>query len=267
MPKSYSYNEIITTLEKVGLSKGDIVYVQSALWKFRNIDNNLNISKLPNYFFDAISEVIGASGTIVVPTSSQNIMNTKVPFDIDLTPSHERGIFSEFVRLHPDSQRSFHPFSSYSAIGPSSSDIVSDTPRQAYGPNSPEDRLINLNARILILGLNENIITTTHHIEHVIGVPYRYYKEFMHPVMRNGSIKIEPYYQYVYYLNSDIEHGENKRIFASIGDSLDVKSANLGLGMVHSYKMSDFYKFSVKAFQNNIYIWCKFDPEVRPWRL
>ena len=266
MLESYSFNDIINVLRDVGLTEGDIVYVQSALWKFKNISNEMDISKLPNYIFDAISEIISSSGTIVVPTSSQNIMNTDIPFDVDLTTSHERGLFSEFVRLHFDSQRSFHPFSSYAAVGAQSDEIVKNTPRQAYGPNSPEDRLIKLGARILILGLDKNIITTTHHIEHIIGVPYRYHKEFMHPVIRDGEVKIEPYYQYVYYLNSDVEHGENKRIFDAIGTDLNVKTAKLGRGMIHSYKMSDFYNCAVKAFQENMYVWCKFNPEIRPWQ-
>lgn len=267
MPDKYSYNDILDSIMNVGIKEGDIVYVQSALWKFRNISNEMDLSFLPDYFFDAILEIIGSKGTVVVPTSSQNIMNTNESFDIDLTPSHERGIFSEFVRLKPEARRSFHPFSSYAAIGARASDIVENTTRQAYGPNSPEDRLINMDARILILGLDYNIITTTHHIEHVVGVPYRYNKEFMHPVLRDGRVNIEPFYQYVYYLNSDVEHGENKRIFDVIENYLDVKGSKLGHGMIYSYKMADFFNYAVEAFQENIYLWCKFDPKVRPWQI
>jgi aminoglycoside 3-N-acetyltransferase len=222
---------------------------------------------LSEFFFTALFEILGSEGTIVVATSSQNIMNSNIPFDLDRTPSYERGFFSEYVRLHPDSHRSFHPFSSYAAVGKKSLQIIKDVSRQAYGPDTPEFRLINMNARILMIGPTPNIITTTHHVEHMAGVPYRYHKEFLHPVMRASTISIEPFYQYVYYLNSDIEHGKNKRIFSKIEQKLDIKEAYIASNIIYSYSIADFYRLALIEFQNNMYIWCKFDPKIRPWRV
>ena len=44
-----------------------------------------------------------------------------------------------------------------------------------------------------------------HHIEQLMGVPYRYTKEFNHPVLRNGIIQYEPFYLFVRYLDSEVE--------------------------------------------------------------
>ena len=67
--------------------------------------------------FNVLSDLIDFSiGTLVVPTSSTNLCNTTIPFDINKTPS-ERGVLSEFIRQVPSAVRSFHPFYSYAAIG------------------------------------------------------------------------------------------------------------------------------------------------------
>ena len=76
-----------------------------------------------------------------------------------------------------------HPFASYSAIGKRGKDIVLDVSSFAYGPDSPEDRLIELEAKRVGVGILPTKTTSIHHVEQQVAVPYRYTKEFYHPIL------------------------------------------------------------------------------------
>ena len=139
-------------------------------------------------------------GTIVVSTATTSLCNTDNVFDIHNTPS-EMGSLTEFIRNHPDAVRSFHPFNSYAAIGKHANNICGVTTRHSVGPDTPEARLLDLDATYLSIGLHPaHTSTLIHHIEKTMGVPYRYIKEFIHPVLRDEKVVYEPFYLNLRYL-------------------------------------------------------------------
>ena len=62
--KNYNSADIIKSLKKVGLKKGDLVLINPEIYKLGKMDN-LNIY---DEFFNSIKKVIGNSGTICVNT-------------------------------------------------------------------------------------------------------------------------------------------------------------------------------------------------------
>ena len=60
-------------------------------------------------------------GFIIFIEDLHKISNTDIVFDIRNTPS-EMGAFSEYIRTKKDSVRSFHPFTSWAAIGKNAND-------------------------------------------------------------------------------------------------------------------------------------------------
>ena len=66
---------------------------------------------------DTLKEVMGKNYTIFSPSSSFNLCNTRLTFDLKNTPSHRMGPLAEFIRTQKNSTRSLHPFWSISAIG------------------------------------------------------------------------------------------------------------------------------------------------------
>jgi aminoglycoside 3-N-acetyltransferase len=194
------------------------------------------------------------------------LCNTTIPFDVRTTPSFERGLFTEYVRQLPDAKRSFHPFTSYAAVGAAAEFITSNATRHAYGPETPEARMIENRAKFLSLGVGPNIITTVHHVEHVMGVPYRYHKEFMHPVVRDGKTVIEPFYQFVWYRDADVQASQNRRLFGRLEGCLQINQAKLGRGAISCFSLADFYRLSIQEFARDIYIWCDHPPAIRPYQ-
>jgi aminoglycoside 3-N-acetyltransferase len=263
---SYRSQDIEAALHALGLGRGDTVYVISSLSRLPGLDGYKPTADTSAAFYSALRVVVGDDGTVVVPTSSQNLCNTNIPFDLVATPSFERGLFPEYVRARKDAKRSFHPFTSYSAIGAKAVHITDSVTRHAYGPETPEARMIELDAKFLALGVGPNIITTVHHVEHVMGVPYRYHKEFLHPVIRNGRTTEELFYQFVWYRDADVQACQNRRLFARLEGKLHISSSTLGRGKLSCLSLSQFYELSVREFADDIYIWCDHPPMTRPYR-
>lgn len=260
----YTYTDIVREYENIGIEPGDIVYVVSAMWQMTGYEEE-GMEALTDAYTRALLEVIGPEGTLVVSTATLNLCNTDIPFDPVETPSFNCGQVSEHVRQMPGARRSFHPFRSYAAVGARAEDIAADVSRHAYGPETPEARMIELGAKLVNIGLPPNICSTVHHVEQVMAVPYRYTKEFMHPVVRGGEIVTEPYYLHVLYRNSDVERSHNKTLFERLKPQLPIKSVQLGRGHIYAYGLSEFYREATRIFTDDIYVWCKRPPTVRPY--
>ena len=212
MAKTYSYQNIIDAFKKIGVTKGKTVLVKSDL-RFSGPFEKPNKKSTLESYFNALSEVVSlGEGTIVVPTASHKLINTAIPFDLKNTPS-QLGVLNEYIRLKDESVRSFHPFDSYTAIGKNATPICEDVSKHAYGLETPKSRLIDSDAMCVTIGLQPRFCSSSpHHIEMLMGVPYRYTKEYIHPVMRNNKITFEPFYRFVWYRDCQLKRNKNLKI-------------------------------------------------------
>ena len=262
---SYGYNNIIESLESSGVSKGDVLYVMPSLWSFPLYTDG-PLKDLPKYYYKAIRQCIGEEGTLVVSTCSTNLCNTDVVFNLDETPSYLRGAFCEYVRTLNGSFRSFHPFNSYAAIGPKAKMIVDSVGRISFGPETPEGRMVEIGAKVLMLGLSPHSCSTVHLVEHAVGSPYRYMKEFMHPVLRNEKVEIEPFYFHVYYRDMDLKGDGNRKIVKGLEKKMSFNRTRLDEGEIYVFSIKEYYEHGIKLFTENPYIWCEHSPKIRPYQ-
>ncbi len=263
----YNYRDIKNTYKEIGISKGMTVSLKTDLRFLGPYDSNSQNDLLEAHF-NAISDLIDLSvGTIVVSTATFSLCNTDNVFDILNTPS-EMGSLTEYVRTRPGSVRSLHPFASYAAIGKNANYICENTGRHSIGPNSPKARLLELDAQYLSIGLPPSRVTMViHHIEKLMGVPYRYVKEFIHPVLRNGVVIYEPFYLYVRYLECDAEMDLDNKVYPYFySEGFNTKEKKLGRGRVYSYSMNDFYLSTVKLMTEDIYACLENEPIIKPYQ-
>ena len=263
----YNIDDIRLAYKSLGVCKGSIVLLKTDI-RLLGIFKKSNNKDVLNAHFDALSDLIDLSvGTIVVSTSSTYLANTDKEFDIFNTPS-ERGVLTEFIRKLPGAVRSLHPFHSYTAIGNQAKFIASDVSRHAFGFDTPEERMINAGAICISVGLPVTATcTTVHHVEFLIGVPYRYTKEFLHPILHIEKIHKEFFYMYVHYRECEINRNRGVKIFEEFYNQGDnVKEVSLGRGKVYSYSLSDFFKSTMVAFKKDIYVWLDNPPKTRPYR-
>jgi aminoglycoside 3-N-acetyltransferase len=72
-----------------------------------------------------------------------------------------------------------HPIYSFAVIGARADEAAAIDDPSAYGPGSLFGRLREWDGKIVVIGLSwNNSMTFFHHVEEMVGVPYRYMKSF-----------------------------------------------------------------------------------------
>ena len=262
----YSYQDLVNSYRAVGLEKGDTIVLKTSLLGLgRYADNNKQ--QTLNDHVRAIDEVIDLDvGTLVVATSSTNLCNTNTPFDLVSTPSIV-GALTEFVRKMPEAIRTYHAFESYAAVGAKAQDVTSGLSKFSYGLNTPEDRLFQMRAKCVCLGIEPRLGTASvHHVETLAHVPYRYTKEYQHPIVTKNKIIEDTFYRYVWYQDCGIQRSGNKLFFEKLfSQGLKIHFHPIGSGYVSSFDLSSFVTLGVRVMQEFPFIWLKGSPTAMPW--
>jgi len=267
MNLEYQFEEQLTAcLNEIGISKVSDIYVTGNIGALGRV--KINKDQKMALLLKAFQNNIGLNGTIFSTAASMNLCNTKIPFDIDNTPSHQMGAFAEYFRQLPNAVRTNHPFWSICGLGPQAHRLKRVS-RHAYGAGSPWSIFLQLNATQVNMGLHPSkAVTLIHHIETIVGVPYRYTKEFVHPIVDGDEIKEELFYQLVMYRDSSIR----KKIALNEHFFIELKSEGLLNEVKHSsglklwsFKMNDFYKIALEFFIDDIYNYLEEPPPIRPY--
>ncbi|EGB13410.1 aminoglycoside 3-N-acetyltransferase [Pseudodesulfovibrio mercurii] len=266
MNKPYTYDDLIEAYSTVGVRRGATVILRTDLLRLGPYEKRDRNSILEAHF-NALSELIDLKqGTLVVPTASLSLCNTDIPYDPDNTPS-ETGLLTEYIRRKPEAVRSFHPFVSYTAIGKNADYICKDVSRHAFGPETPEARVVELDGLCVCLGKDIRNMALIHHVEHVMGVPYRYTKEYMHPISINGEVSIQPFYRHVWYEHCGLKRDGVRKIVEELKKrGTSILKAPIGKGFVYSVGARNFYDECTKILAKDIYIWLRVLPTSRPYQ-
>lgn len=262
---AYTRDELKGAYARLGVRPGAVVLVTGNLGRLMEYEVPGKDALLEAHF-SVLTELLGAEGTLVVPTASAGLCNTDTPFDLDNTPT-DLGPLPEYVRTRPGALRSFHPFVSYTAIGARAAEITQDCARNCFGFETPEARLVEMGARHVSIGLHSRFSTATnHHVELVMGVPYRYVREYLHPVVRDGRVVVEPFYMHVRYMAANVQREYNKKIFEGFEALHPLASEPVGRGRIWAYDIDTFFRFMTKALARDIYLWTKEPPDPAIYR-
>jgi len=161
-------------LKKLGLKRKDMVLVHSSLSSFGYVIGGVNT------VVDAILEIIGEEGTLIVPTFPfrglmYDYISSNPLFDVRNTPSL-MGIITETVRLREKSLRSLDPSHSVASIGKKASYITKghENSLKACGIDTPFGKNIKEGGYILLLGVTHSSNTTLHTVEETAEPDYIY---------------------------------------------------------------------------------------------
>lgn len=169
----YNSSDLKKALKKLNLKNGDNIFCHSNLGFFGKANKINNSRSLCKLFFDTIMSIIGAKGTLIVPTFTYSFFKKK---NFHYNSPSDTGIFSEYIRNLKDSLRSSDPNFSVTAIGKNKIFFTDTTTNNTYGKNSFFDKFHKLNGKILDLNfLGSTII---HYYERKLNVNYRFDKKF-----------------------------------------------------------------------------------------
>ncbi len=184
-------DKIIRDLKELGICEGDTLLVHSSLRSLGDFSDRARTVT------DALLEVIGPKGTLVMPTLSYTSVNEKNPyFDVKQTPSCVGGL-TEYFRLLPGVKRSLHPTHSAAAIGSQARFLVADHYKDntPVGKNSPFYRLKELHGKILFLGCGLKPNTSMHGVEELVVPPYLFGNETEYTLVDSNGVTMKKVYR------------------------------------------------------------------------
>ena len=82
---------------KLNIKKNDVLYVSCNLLNFGRCKVS-KLTEIPKLFYNAISEIIGKKGTIVVPSQTFNLVNKNKIFDLHKTKSLSGSFSNNFFQ-------------------------------------------------------------------------------------------------------------------------------------------------------------------------
>lgn len=187
---SFSPNDLTTGLRALGIAEGDVVFAHIAYDEFTGFTGR------PTDVISSLREAISISGTLLMAsmpfggTAVDYVQSGKM-FDVRGTPSR-MGLVTEMFRRAPGTLRSLHPTHPVLANGPAAKDLISEhqiasTP---CGAHSPFAKLLNVNAKIALLGTGIGALTFFHFIEELVesALPQSpFTKEMFHIAFRGYS--------------------------------------------------------------------------------
>ena len=202
-------DKISQILSKLGVVEGDTVFIHSGIGAIAGLldaDEPVAIPKTLEAFHAALLEAVGKGGTIAAPGFFYDYARKGKPYVVETSPP-DRGL--GFYPMHLFKQdgvkRSLNPIANVLAVGRHADEICAHTSAHAYGITSPWARLVDCDAKGLVIGL-PFMMTFIHHIEAVVGVPHIYNKIFRTPVIANGKETDLPVIASVRYLDYDIHY-------------------------------------------------------------
>lgn len=123
------------------------------------------------------------------PAEMWDAIRDELPlYDPDRSPPRAMGRLAECVWRARGALRSSHPVESIAACGPEASAIVRPHPiDDPMGPRSPWQRLYELDARVVLLGVGLERCSIVHHAERMAEVPYLESAAYAMPVEIDGA--------------------------------------------------------------------------------
>jgi len=250
------HTKLVSEFKRIGLKKNDVILVHSSFKAFGGVEGG------PQTVIDALLTVIGTEGTLITPRFNFDFSTHGTTWDIRTTPSH-MGIISEFVRKDPRSFSIFHPIYSFCIIGKNAKQLAEHRYKGSYSKDSIFHKLRTLDAKILQIDCVYKGTTMIHHVEEMLQVEYKYFKNFTGIVIDEDGKSFEDTF--------NIYVRDWKRGFVTdvlpIGKILEeekvTKTDQIGNAKIWLTKAEDVYNVTVDAIKKNPYVLCKIIPPTK----
>lgn len=190
MIKRFSVEDLAEDLHRLGVCKGDTLYVRARA-------SAVGRTTVSDALFLSLTRAVGSDGTVVFPAftgyGSRWGKNKKA---FSLQTSSQSGALSKLALQNPSALRSSHPSHSFVAIGPNAGKILSghDHTKPAF---HPVRSMINLNAKMLLIGCNTESpgFSTVHYAQEQLGLSHGHLTKYFRSVqivVDGGNIDWHP---------------------------------------------------------------------------
>lgn len=245
----YTHADLAHALREAGLQTGDVVFVHPALDALGpcTTGNGRDVAAMA---YAALREVLGATGTLLVPTYTFSFCRNE-PFDVQETPTTgglwgPSADFLEYVRRRPTAMRSHDPIHSVAGEGPRAAELLADVPATCFGAGSVFDRLRGVGGKICMIGLGLDEASFWHFSEESVGVPFRYQKLFTGRIHDRGTVRKLGWLYHVRML-ADNGFPNGHRLEAQARAAGICRTAHVGIGDIVVTDAVPFHDLTVAA--------------------
>lgn len=173
----YGRPDVVRAFTEVGVREGDVVFSHSSVAMLGIPEVGLEAQAIADLFLSAFREATGGTGTWILPTYTYSYTKDEM-FDPSCTPpTQDMGLLPNALWHHPEAKRSLDPIFSVIAIGPRAEEMTSGVPTSCFGEDCVYARLLDADGAICNIGIGSHS-ALLHHVEQMLGVPYRYLKRF-----------------------------------------------------------------------------------------
>ena len=181
----HTEHSLVADLQRLGLPRGGVVMAHSGYRPFGPVAGG------PEAAARALVRAVGDDGTLLVPTFTTNLVDpytwpvppppaerdrlmAEMPvFDPERSPPHHMGAITAALWRLPGARRSFHPVTSWAALGPRARELTVDHPREdPEGIDGPVGRACRADGWVLLLGVLHDANTTVHLAESLLEMPH-----------------------------------------------------------------------------------------------
>ena len=247
---AYTAGELRRSLEDTGITGGDTVMLHVDLEALGALAGAATAGDAYSVVVDAVREVIGNGGTIVVPTYTFSFCRRE-EFDPARTPtaggpwSPSAG-FLEYFRTLPGVRRSRDPIHSVAALGERAEELVEDAPPTCFGEGSVFERLVEAGAKVCMLGLPLEEATIRHHFEESAGVPFRYRKLFTGRIVEGGQ-PLKSGWVYSVRIMADNGYPDGSRLEVLARDAGVCRATRVGKGEILAVDARAYRDLTLRA--------------------
>jgi aminoglycoside N3'-acetyltransferase len=262
----YAKYDILKALKDVGLEKGSTVYVSTSLGLIGFPPHAIDsVDQLCELFYNAIWEVIGEEGTLIVPTYSytfgKGTVNKPAVFDPETT-SADIGSFPNFVLKQDGVHRSRDPMLSVAGKGRRLQEFIGNLPPESYAEGSFLSRLAHSDVKLLNLGIGPIWLPFVHYIDWLFKAPYRYDKIFK-GFIKEGEQLVPTTWIYFARILVPNSYPRTEVVGRMAEEAGLWKSAPLGRTNIYSIVCNEYFHFVKKAVEKDRWLLAKgprFDP-------
>ena len=247
------FAEIMQAIRQAGIKRGDLVMVHSRLFSIGVLRDVSDVSEIPGVYLRAFQEVLGKSGTLVVPTFTTSFGRYGKPFVYEESPS-EMGVFSETVRRAPGSRRTLHPIQSLTALGALADALTRDHPRWNVGSDTIWDRMHHRGGKAVTVGIPfRQGLSFVHHMEFLACAPYVYPKVLRGEVYRGGKRVAGDFFFPARYLQYDIVYDLSRRVEPDLAATSAVTRVPLGEEWVQMVPLEVVFDVCLRGLKRDPY--------------
>jgi aminoglycoside 3-N-acetyltransferase len=256
----YSIEELADDFRNLGITAGDTVMLHASVRAVGEVAGG------PDGIHLALKSALTSEGTLIMYAScpryydevgrgnltmqQERELHEKLPAFNPLTARSDRdnGTLVEFLRTYPNSRVNRH-VARFVFWGKQTEHLMSNQPwNYAFGSDSPLERFLMLDGKIVLLGSDHDAVTFLHYVEHVVDIPEKRVARYQVPVMENGCRVWRAMEEFD--TSGDGAHANwPDRFFAKIIDSLLVKTGNngslVGNAMTHLLSARELLGFAL----------------------